>query len=329
MKGIFVIDGPDACGKSTLANNFQLYCAHHNIPFLYQHAEYRFKERMFQYHEAILRKAIKHSQHGIAVIDRLHWSEYVYAKVYREGSAWPLQWRFFDRLLQKHGAYNIIACGRSPDQVLKWHREACKSRKEMYKPDIRMAEVAAEFINIYAARAHRSDYFFYDRSLHDKDATISVTEIVDYFIYENQKFRQEQFPDALQTSCYNLLGYVPRAEVLFLGDELNNKGRHQTWPFWEYRHSSLHMTQTLDELNFDESLAVWTNYKCDESQFYLHELLEYNKNLKVIALGKFWITALKKENIRYTEVFHPSYARRFNVTDYKDVLKEALCASTF
>ena len=53
-KGIIVLDGPDACGKTTLAKDIETVCNRFEIPFQYQHAEYRFKERIFNYHEAIL-----------------------------------------------------------------------------------------------------------------------------------------------------------------------------------------------------------------------------------------------------------------------------------
>lgn len=327
MKGIIVIDGPDACGKTTLADTIKEYCAERNAPCLYQHAHYRFKDRMFQYHEAIVRKAINFSQRGLAVIDRLHWSEFVYGNVYRGGSNWPLQWRYFDRLLQKNATINIICTGMSPAEVAGWHKKARATREEMY--DARMEEVTAHFINIYNARCARPDYVhYYWPSWTGNYGAPTPHEFVEHTMNQLETIRSEQLPEALKPSCYNLLGYVPTADVLFVGEKLNNKGRHQIWPFWEYKHSSLYLTQVLDELNFDETRAVWTNAIEEPNQMYLNDLIEYNKNLKVIALGNTAKEVLRTMGIPCKTIYHPSYAKRFNVSDYVDMVEEAIDAPT-
>ena len=189
-----------------------------------------------------------------------------------------------------------------------------------------MQEVASEFINIYNKNYTRKDYYFYDRAMHWEQPL--VYETVEYLLKCIQEMRAEQYPEALQTSCYNLLGYVPRAEVLFLGDELNKKCRHDIWPFWEYGYSGLYMTKILDEIGFNETQAIWTNFKCEHDQFYLYDLVEYNKNLKVIALGKAHANKVRSAGIECVEIFHPSYAKRFNVSDYAQMVKEAVDAAT-
>ena len=318
MRGIIVLDGPDACGKTTLAKVIQERCEQLGIQYKYIHAEYRFKDKMFQYHEAIVRRAIKFSQEGIVIIDRLYWSEYVYGKVFRGGSKWPLQWRYFDRLLSKHCAMNVICVGNDPLQVLEWHRLAKAERSEMY--DRGLDEVAAEYIGIYNRNYGRQDYMHYHRNHCPDQYTRYV--FADTIFDGLQNLQNTQMPSALKPDSYNLLGHVQRAKYLFLGDELNNKGRHQIWPFWEYKHSSLFLTKVLDSIGFNEIDAVWTNYHCNPEQFYLYDILEYNPNITVVSLGIKQANLLK--GLKKVSVFHPSYARRFNVTDYAQQLKDAL-----
>jgi len=319
-KGIIVLDGPDACGKTTLADEIKTVCNRLEIPFQYQHAEYRFKERIFQYHEAILRKAIRFSQTGIAVIDRLHWSEYVYSRVYRSGSKWPLQWRYFERLLQKHSALQVICCGKNPAEVVEWHAKAQKERPEMY--DTGLDSVAEEYIKIYNRNHTRTDYYHYYRDSYPDYYTRQL--FAELLLSDLEVLRARQFPTALEANSYNLLGYVPAAKFVFLGERLNNKGRHEIWPFWEYANSSLYLTKVLDEIGFNERDAVWTNYYSDEDQFYLHDILEYNSNLKVIAFGNDQYKQLVKQSIDAINVYHPSYAKRFSVNGYADILRENL-----
>ena len=53
MTGIIVLDGPDCCGKTTLANDLIM-----NHGARYVHATYRFGKTMFAYHTAVMRKAL-------------------------------------------------------------------------------------------------------------------------------------------------------------------------------------------------------------------------------------------------------------------------------
>ena len=81
MKGIIIIEGSDASGKTTLAN--KLLRKYNGIIF---HQTYRFKNKIPIYHMAILRKALKLSKTRLIILDRLHISEYIYGKVFFKNS---------------------------------------------------------------------------------------------------------------------------------------------------------------------------------------------------------------------------------------------------
>lgn len=320
-KGIIVIDGPDACGKTTLAETIKERCEAKGIKYNYIHASYRWPKKMFMYHEAILRRAIKLSQDGIVVIDRLHLSELVYSQVYRNGSKWPLQHRYFDRLLQKHGALTIICTGEA-DQVLTWHAEAKGQRHEMY--DSGLDSVASKFIDLFNQRRSRLDVWLYNRA--DYPDVYSRRVFADRCIDRINRLRSGQIPAALSDRVYNFLGSAETAKYLFVGDELNNKGRHQIWPFWEYCYSSLYLTKALDAIRFDESEAVWMNYNFDGPDISIYDIIEYNPNLKVISLGFKQGRQIEKQGIDCALVAHPSFSMRFNMKDYEDKLRAVLDA---
>ena len=76
---IIVLDGPDAVGKTTLANKIvEMYP---NTKYL--HLTYRFKDKIFDYHTAAIRLASKWAKTHNVIIDRWWPTEAWYATVYR------------------------------------------------------------------------------------------------------------------------------------------------------------------------------------------------------------------------------------------------------
>lgn len=144
MKGIILLEGPDGSGKTTLANRLiEKYGG------VYIHAEYRFKNKMPLYHAAILRKAWKLSRNQLVIIDRLHISEMIYAKVFRGGSPWLWMTKTFNMVLDMMGACTVLCVPLSVDEGIKWFEAARQERPEMYD-DIR--DVIQEYIN-YAIKS--------------------------------------------------------------------------------------------------------------------------------------------------------------------------------
>lgn len=85
---IFVIEGPDCAGKSTLAGKL---AKHTNAKII--HATYRFKGRMGLYHWAILRKAVRMAEHSPVILDRWWPSEIAYGNTYRNGPEPGYDWK--------------------------------------------------------------------------------------------------------------------------------------------------------------------------------------------------------------------------------------------
>lgn len=149
MNGIIIIEGPDGSGKTTLAERI---IANNEGKGIYLHAEYKFKNKMKTYHLALLTKAIKLSRETLVIIDRLHISEYIYAKIFRGGSKWPEQLEEFNTIC-RHLHIPIVLCvPYKLEEGITWFEQAKQERKELYED---ITKVIEEYINY--AKEHKKD----------------------------------------------------------------------------------------------------------------------------------------------------------------------------
>lgn len=169
MKGIIILDGPDACGKTTLANKFiEKYGG------TYMHLTYRFADKMPIYHAAMLRKALKLSKSQLVIIDRLHVSEYIYAKVFRGGTKWPWMLPMFNSFCRELNIPIIICCPATVERGIQWFEETKNKRFEMYD-DIK--EVIQEYIDY----ANKYDVIIYNRDMNDGPPFVINNQEITYF----------------------------------------------------------------------------------------------------------------------------------------------------
>lgn len=140
---IIVIDGPDACGKTTWAQEFcRLFDGR------YMHLTLR--KKMLEHQVVSLHLASKWALECPVVIDR-HWiSEQIYGGVYRGGTtiaheAGRLDYLFTDVV----GAVYVIAILKDPVIMAKAHAQSSLVRDEMYVPDQRVLEVARGYYDIW------------------------------------------------------------------------------------------------------------------------------------------------------------------------------------
>ena len=122
---IYILEGPDGTGKTTLAKKI---CEKFDAG--YTHLTYRWKPQIFDYHTAVMKLAGKWAQTHNVIIDRWWPSEACYATTYRRTSAWPLQGRFCDRVALKHG---VVYVNCLPDHnTIERHKLMKQMRVEMY-----------------------------------------------------------------------------------------------------------------------------------------------------------------------------------------------------
>lgn len=141
------------------------------------------------------------------------------------------------------------------------------------------------------------------------------------------ELRATQYPQALDHEVRNFCGHAGRARVLFVGEQINpvyKRFRH--WPFHADRGCTVYLAQCLDKFGFDEEQAVWTNI-LHEQESHVISLLNFNPQLKVIALGKKAVNGLKALGVTpHAELPHPQFAKRFlsKTFDYSKALQEAV-----
>lgn len=161
---IIVIEGPDACGKTTLAETICRMWGGRYIHLSYS-------KDLLRLWRGSLTRAVKLSQFSPVVIDR-HWpSEAVYAKVYRGGSLLEAEAVRCDELMKKLGVIYISCLLPTADQMIDAHLKSCLERDEMYAPDERYAQIVWGYQRWRARMGDRPDVIDYDytnRNLPDR-----------------------------------------------------------------------------------------------------------------------------------------------------------------
>ena len=332
---IYILEGPDGTGKTTLAREI---CS--QLDAGYTHLTYRWKPRIFDYHTA----AIRHAARQVwltgkpFVIDRWWPTEAVYAHAYRGGSSWPLQGRMADRIARKFGAIYVYCTPDNAEEVVARHEKLKGVREEMYDD---ISKVAQLYVDLWwggtswQGSGQYIDQLIANGGIRWRPDTVRygtndwanlkhfVTQLAD----TAADWQKHQWDKALNYHYWNIAGHIKTAEYLVVGEQVNPKHRELFWPFYEYRNSSLYLTQIMHEHNFEECGFMWANIldhhgNVDPS---LAELLEIKPTLKVVPMGKKAASILKRHDVPiHYELPHPSWAKRFGHTIvYKELIKNA------
>ena len=122
MNKIYILEGPDGTGKSTLASEIVEQIKGH-----VSHCSYDKSWNIEEYHRSIIEVARKLAQYQPVVIDRWAPSEFVYGTVFRNNVSYNtsnLIERFFDD--------NIVWIYCRNDDAVKNHKKNIKTRNEMF-----------------------------------------------------------------------------------------------------------------------------------------------------------------------------------------------------
>lgn len=101
MRGIVVLEGSDATGKSSLARALL-------DDYGGRYVHNRVYKNPWLRHLASVRYALRHGRSQLVVLDRLWLSEQIYGSVFRGGPAYDLGARFLDHVLREAGAVNVL-----------------------------------------------------------------------------------------------------------------------------------------------------------------------------------------------------------------------------
>ena len=127
---IFVLEGPDNGGKSTLAKEIARQCNGKVI-----HATYRFKGRMYQYHMAQFRMALRKAQNNPVIMDRWWPSEVAYGNTYRDGCEYAKGIPDFVKLGKMYHVSYTYCMPTRFEEYWEGCKQVWKSEEEMYELD--------------------------------------------------------------------------------------------------------------------------------------------------------------------------------------------------
>tara|TARA_R100001082_G_C4366172_1_gene162072 strand:+ start:7968 stop:8966 length:999 start_codon:yes stop_codon:yes gene_type:complete len=328
---IIILEGPDGAGKTTLAKELV-----RQTKGIYLHLSYRWPQQIFLYHTAAIRYAAR--QERPVIIDRWWPSEAIYATSYRGQSPWPLQGRMADRVARKHGALYIYCLPENVEEHCNVFLHLKKQREEMYDD---IYEVTHKYMSLwYGNQLHEKgenyiDFVIRNGGLQDRGDHLRYNieehgHYIDLFaeraIDMAKITRELQYQPALQYSNFNILGNTDMLKYLFVGEQVNPKYRELYWPFYEYKNSSLYLTQCMQAAEIPEEGIMWCNaYNHDESiNENIKPIVEQYKP-RVITFGAHAAEAMAKLGVEtYDELVHPSYAKRFGKVNLMEVMKDVI-----
>lgn len=344
-KGIIVLEGADASGKSTLASIFK---EQYGAEIIHCTWTPEIGTRMWDYQSHQLFNAITLSHHGLVVIDRLWPSESIYGDVLRDGTPWPVMGRMMDRVLMKHAAVYVICTTREEDFDKAVERHLAKNDDPVNSHDAENHKYLMERYNwLYFGQKIDDPGVDYAYQLMNNGGGRWRLNWTKYCIEGEgqapnayaytvisllEDYRRTQYQPALSPFDHNILGHVKKAKYLMIGERVNNRESNPwNWPFYAYRNSSLFLSECLAEMNFNEDYAMWINLWNPDGTYNKHlEPLVVEHGLMPVAMGINVLDMLVKRYNFHTHrtVPHPQHPLRFGGSEAKSMfiskLKEVL-----
>jgi len=128
-KGLIVLDGPDGCGKTTLALKI---CEMYNGFYIHNTWTPELQKVMDNYQTECLEEAIEKSKETLVVIDRLWLSEICYSEGMRGGSEYPeLHKKLCDRI-EEVGGLNIVCMPTNIKKGITRFNKLKEERQELF-----------------------------------------------------------------------------------------------------------------------------------------------------------------------------------------------------
>ncbi len=292
---IYVLEGPDGVGKTTLS---EALCK--AVRGRYIHLTYRWKDRMNLYHGAALSFALKVARKQPVVIDRWWPTEVVYADAYRGGTPWPYLGRALDRVAQAHGVTYIFCLPQDRMKYLQHYSDLKARRHEMYNDG--MERVYDNFDALYHYRMMaRPNVWRYDflRQGHVLDHVVQA-------LIELSQDEKAALPGYSRDPDFtNLSGNVSYAKHLIVGDTPVRKG---VYPFADIKGGySETLSVGLDMSSIQEHRLAYMNVDFPENQkltdHVIHECV--NRRMKVLALGNNASRSLGIMGVKHEKIAHP------------------------
>lgn len=147
MYPIFVFEGPDGAGKTSLAEELKKY-----VGARYIHLTYRWTDKMNLYHAAAIRYAARLAETQPVIIDRWWPSEIIYAEAYRGGSSFIKHYFMLEHIATQLGVTYVWCQPEDRERYLAHYDVLRNTRDEMYESGMsKVYDGYADFYKNYMA----------------------------------------------------------------------------------------------------------------------------------------------------------------------------------
>lgn len=299
---ITIIEGPDACGKTTLAKSvaFEDHIYAHQGPF----------------QNDVLNETIEHvRRHEMTagalltprnvVFDRLHLGELVYGPLLRGESLLDnVEFRMIERYLLSLQGVMVVALPPLSVMLENWER----TRTEREELVTRRGQMIAVY-DLYHALMHRPDVpvIVYDYTTHTLEATRVNVERVRPPVNRGPG-----------------IGHFKAGVTLLVGEQVNLNQPGQRLPFIGSV-SGYYLTSKLEEWGVRESELYWINALDPQGQPTDASFINDLQPGRVVALGGVAHAWCHANDVVAHASPHPQYWRRFKRSSEYVPLQEALC----
>jgi len=172
---IFVLEGPDGVGKTTLGKALV-----ERLNGRYLHLTYRYPDNMFGYHRAAIEWCLKKAKNQHVILDRWWPSEVAYAKAYRGGTKCPYISVLLDTMALTHDIVYIWCMPHDRERVGTNFAQLKDKREEMYSEGMLRVYDAFDVLMRKMDRGSRL-HFRYD-VFSVVDGAISMTRWIEWMI---------------------------------------------------------------------------------------------------------------------------------------------------
>jgi hypothetical protein len=294
-----ILEGPDGCGKTTLAHDLQKWLNHHGAFPVNIHHEGPPppKVKLLEHYGNVLLSSDEHT-----IFDRLALGELIYGPILRgEDRLGEVGWRVFRRLLTARNVLHIIC-------ILPWERALANwSVKHVNGTDL--VTRAEQYHRVYTGYVRRVENADESHVVYDY-TTSSLSLLKDLIILRGK-----------QKAMLPYLIGAPGATNLFLGDRGANPDCTVDLPFFATEGSSRYLHDALEVAAIPEHQMFFMNAR-NNSGFM--NAIPYTPSMRVVALGVHAARACISQDVPYEKVPHPQWWRRFRfheVNKYAKLLR--------
>lgn len=141
--GLICLDGPDATGKTTLANRIAELSGGHVVHLTWT---LELEQIMHQYRMSGIEYAIALSQAFVVVLERPWICNKVYGELFRGGSPWSSEMTIWKELVESEQVLEIVALPAAKADWLTHYEGMCDKREELHGKKLEeMSQVWQEF----------------------------------------------------------------------------------------------------------------------------------------------------------------------------------------